>query len=100
MVISHKINEKQMGNRGSKSGFLLKSVKEQRVDGSRWIKPIHLRCTLMGFERNYLAKILSKQINKPTFSTLNFQPKLNSWFVSGLIDAEGSFYTTIYKKKI
>jgi len=23
-----------MGNRGSKSGFILKSVKEQRVDGS------------------------------------------------------------------
>jgi hypothetical protein len=88
-----------MGNRGSKSGFLLKSVKEQRVDGSLWIKLIHIRCTLMGFERNYLAKIPSKQINKATFTTLNFKPKLNPWFLSGLIDAEGSFYTTIYKKK-
>jgi hypothetical protein len=36
MVISQKINENLMGNRGSKSAFLLKyvAVKEQRVDGS------------------------------------------------------------------
>lgn len=49
MVTSQKINEKKMGNRGSKSGFIIKSVKEQRVDGSLWIKPIHIRYTLMGF---------------------------------------------------
>ena len=36
MVISPKIDENQMGNRGSKSDFLIKSVKEQRVDGS-WL---------------------------------------------------------------
>jgi hypothetical protein len=33
-VISHKIDEKKMGNRGSKSEYLLNFVKEQRVDGS------------------------------------------------------------------
>jgi hypothetical protein len=62
-----------MGNRGSKSDFLTNAVKEQRVDGSWWIsyfklpKLIHLRCTLMGFERNYPIKILSKQLNKLFF---------------------------------
>jgi len=39
-------------------------VKEQRVDGSCFInnkKLMKLRYTLMGFERNYQTKILSKQ---------------------------------------
>jgi hypothetical protein len=81
-VISPKIDEKKMGNRGSKSDFLMKFVKEQRVDGSWCInfKLMHLRCTLMGFERNYPIKILSKQLNKLYFSTLNYKPKLNTWF--------------------
>jgi len=92
-----------MGNRGSKSGFIFKSVKEQRVDGNRWIRPIHLRCTLMGCENSYQVKILSKQLNKNknkrNFSTtsINSLPKLNPWFITGLIDGEGSFYTTIFK---
>jgi len=38
MVISQKIDEKKMGNRGSKSDFIIKSVKEQRLDGSWFIK--------------------------------------------------------------
>jgi len=64
MVISHKMIEKKMGYRGSKSGIF--PVKEQRVDGS-WLlnklaDPIRsLRCTLMGFERNYQVKIPAKQ---------------------------------------
>jgi hypothetical protein len=33
-VTNYKINENEMGNRGSKSGFIFKSVKEQRVDGN------------------------------------------------------------------
>jgi hypothetical protein len=33
-VISQKINERKMGNRGSKSDFVPRSVKEQRVNGS------------------------------------------------------------------
>jgi len=97
MVTSHMMNENEMGYRGSKSELTKKSVKEQRVDGSLWFKPNHVRCTLMGFERNYQIKILSKQLNIKKFSTLNSLPKLNPWFVSGLIDAEGSFYITIYK---
>jgi hypothetical protein len=70
-----------MGNRGSKSGFIFKSVKEQRVDGNWWIKPIHLRCTLMGCENSYQLKILSKQLNKNKriISSINSFPKLNPW---------------------
>ena len=63
-----------MGNRGSKSDFIIESVKEQRVDGSWCIEKynsVHLRCTLMGFERNYQIKIPSKQLNNRSFSTLN-----------------------------
>ena len=57
------MNESKMGNRGSKSDFLIESVKEQRVDGSWCIKPklMHLRYTLMGFERNYQVRILSNK---------------------------------------
>jgi hypothetical protein len=69
-VTSHKMIEKEMGNRGSKSSFFSNDVKEQRVDGSWCIIKyfiMHLSCTLMGFERNYLIKILSKQLNIQIF---------------------------------
>ena len=60
------MNESEIGYRGSKSELKF-SVKEQRVDGSYCIKAkskiMQLRCTLMGFERNYQVKILSKQLN-------------------------------------
>ena len=59
--------ENEMDYRGSKSA--LAAVKEQRVDGS-WLLalPIRsLRCTLMGFERNYQLKVLSKQLNQKNF---------------------------------
>jgi hypothetical protein len=97
-VTSHKIDEKKMGYRGSKSEFPWDFVKEQRVDGS-WcnkFKPLHLRCTLMGFERNYPINNPSKQLNKLFFSTINNHPpravtKLNPWFITGFADAEGCF---------
>ncbi len=84
MVTNHKMNENEMGYRGSKSkcNFNNKSiqnknyniVKEQRVDGSCFInntKLMKLRYTLMGFERNYQTKIPSKQfvIQTKNFST-------------------------------
>jgi hypothetical protein len=70
-----------MGNRGSKSDYKLKSVKEQRVDGSWQVGGAScLRCTLMGFERNYQIKIPSNQINKASYSTLIPQPKMNPYF--------------------
>ena len=73
MVISHKMNENEMGYRGSKS-VLTNTVKEQRVDGSCFLnntKLMKLRYTLMGFERNYQIKIPSKQfvIQTKNFST-------------------------------
>jgi len=84
MVISQKMYESKIGDRGSKSIISNIFVKEQRVNGS-WYenKFSYLRCTLVGFERNmplrnlyagaglnnqdgclnYLAKIPSNQIN-------------------------------------
>jgi hypothetical protein len=72
-VTSQKMRETEMGYRGSKSELIQNtySVKEQRVDGS-WsnynINNSLLRCTLMDFKRNYLVKILSKQLKKQNFS--------------------------------
>jgi hypothetical protein len=67
-----------MDNLGSKS-VLKNTVKEQRVDGSWYKNLLYLRCTLMGFERNYQIKILSKQLikNKRNFSTLVQNSKIN-----------------------
>jgi len=103
MVISHKIDEKKMGYRGSKSEFVsqTETVKEQRVDGSWCIAKnnMQLRCTLMGFERNYPIRIPSKQLNNRFYSTLNKNnlpvSKLNSWFVTGFADAEACFSISI-----
>src|SRR5438034_3919379 len=72
MVTSQNTLEKDMDYRGSKSVTLSSKkrsiiVKEQRVDGS-W--HVCLRCTLMGFERNYQVKTLSKQLNIKNFSGL------------------------------
>lgn len=95
MVISHKMSKNKMGNRGSKSNFITKFVKEQRVNGN-WCKinNLHLRCTLMDFERNYQVKNLSNQLNIKQYSNFYLSP----WFWSGLIDAEGSFSIIIDKK--
>ena len=99
-VTTQKMNENEMGNRGSKSVLVASTVKEQRVDGSCSIKSKLrlLRCTLTGGESSYQVKIPSKQLkNKRTFSTVNIQPKLNPWFVTGFSDAESSFIIRISK---
>ena len=96
------MNENEMGYRGSKSKSNKYFVKEQRVDGS-WDSNAtrsilkSLRCTLMGFERNYQIKIPSKQLNRFSFSTLihNSKSKLHPWFVTGFSDAEGCFSISI-----
>jgi len=95
MVISHKMIESEIEYRGSKS-VLFNIVKEQRVDGNYWINLIQLRYTLMDFLKNYQLKYLSKQLNNLFYST-DKNIKLNPYFVTGLIDAEGCFSTTIYK---
>jgi hypothetical protein len=56
--------ETEIGYRGSKSSdnkTLL--VKEQRVNGNKfdYLTMSNLRCTLMGFERNYLTEVPSKR---------------------------------------
>jgi hypothetical protein len=109
-VTSQKASEKNVGYRGSKSIIdyfnpaSRKSiiVKEQRVDGSWCIKPMHLRCTLTGFERNYQTEIPSKEIiqtrcfsSKTSQSDLSFS--FNPWCLTGFIDAEGSFMIRVRK---
>jgi hypothetical protein len=91
MVTIRRFLEKVIGYRGSKSDFKLISVKEQRVDGSWYIKSMYLRYTLMDFERNYQVKIPSNQINKASYSTLIAQPKMNPWFFTGFSGAEACF---------
>jgi hypothetical protein len=119
MVISHKMIEREMEDRGSKSklslngyiSHILNFVKEQRVDGSLCLINKHIRCTLMGFERNYQIKIPSNQIRtficycktnnswlesnislKKISEVNNFiRNKLNKWFITGFSDAESSF---------
>jgi hypothetical protein len=91
MVTSHNMSENEMDNRGSKSVLINNTVKEQRVDGSWYIKSMYLRYTLMGFERNYQVKIPSNQINKASYSTLISQPKMNPWFFTGFSGAEACF---------
>ena len=72
MVTSYMISENKMGYRGSKLVLLNSIVKEQRVDDSYLASKSYskLRCTLMGFERNYQLKIPSKQLNMKYYSTL------------------------------
>ena len=58
----------------------------------------------MGFERNYLIKVLSKQFNKTNFCTSVYAQvpftKLDPWFVTGFCDGEASFnvYISIDKR--
>ena len=57
------MTERKIDNRGSKPVTFYKNnitVKEQRVDGNRYKGYTPIRCTLMGFERNYQIKILSE----------------------------------------
>jgi len=70
-----------------------------------------LRCTLMGKEIYYQIKIPSKQIiSKRLYSSsclpfeekkdersLNNKYSLNPWFLTGFIDAEGSFMVIVRK---
>lgn len=75
-----------MSYRGSKSivGFYISTnhksviVKEQRVDGRMCFNTRHLRYTLMGFGRNYLVKIPSKQIVNRRFYSSVIEQSLNN----------------------
>uniref|UniRef100_UPI0024109162 hypothetical protein n=1 Tax=Diaporthe sojae TaxID=165439 RepID=UPI0024109162 len=118
IVTSQKMNERKMGNRGSKIVLwglnLHTAVKEQRVYGS-WCGNramlSHLRCTLTDFERNHKNKILTTQlVNKRSYSTsllkennagnnLSSSLIIDPHFLTGFADAEGSFVLSITKSK-
>ena len=119
MVISQKIFERKMVNRVVKSERFF-SVNMQRVYDS-WceimVLILHLRCILMSLERDYQVKFPSNQIKfyRPystysscfpqpkiklrsrSFSTLK-SPLLDPNFVTGFIDAEGSWVISIQKE--
>lgn len=112
LVTSQKIIEREMEYRGSKfttgHGWYnlagLRVIKEQRVYGNCLsIRLPRLRCTLMGFEKNYQNQILSNQINKIRLYssvTINLYPKggeIDPLFITGFSDAEGSFMVYIKK---
>jgi len=68
------------------------AVKEQRVDGSLRLMHKRIRCTLMGFERNYQARIPSNLTNTlinnySIMSTLSeSELTINPWYVAGFTD--------------
>lgn len=95
-VTSYDMNESEMGYRGSKSSAIA-LVKEQRVDGSYSFQVGLLRCTLMAPVRGYQTEILS---NKNNVSENTKRPKLNKldpWFMTGFVDAEGYFSIELFK---
>jgi hypothetical protein len=104
MVISYKIIEKWMDNHGSKSNLQDQFEKEQRVDGSQYknFRKKYLIYTLTDFERNYQIRTLSKQNNNQIrlYSSNNnsdIDKVKFSWFITGLIDAEGCFIIGVSK---
>ena len=116
-VTSQKMIENEMGYRGTKSvtGLIPTSqtrpvtVKAQRVDGSWCINTnlivvsqvMHLRYTLMGFERSYQVRIPSKQLSKEkcysTLIPLKAHLIVNPWFLTGFSDGEACFMVNVYK---
>lgn len=98
--------ERKMDYRGSKSNTSVCNdkcsvfVKEQREDGSCRLNDKRLRCSLMGFARNYQIKILSNVLHKKEvrfYSTTQNKIHLNPWFLSGFIDGEGCFRISLTK---
>jgi hypothetical protein len=109
IVTSQEMIERKMGNRGSKSNINENMfVKEQRVDGNCIIsRNIMLRYTLTGFERSYRNRIpttlLANNIKFYSTSSINDSRESNTNliidpnFLTGFIDAEGSFVLSITK---
>lgn len=98
-VTSYDMNESEMGNRGSKSSAIA-LVKEQRVDGSYSLLVGLLRCTLMAPVRGYQTEILSNKNNISENVVVTKRPNLNKldpWFITGFVDAEGCFSIELYK---
>ena len=99
MVTSYDMIENEMGYCGSKSSALA-LVKEQRVDGSCSFLVELLRYTLMAPVMGYQAEIPSNQNNVSKNVIITKRPKLNKldpWFITGFVDAEGYFSIELAK---
>jgi hypothetical protein len=116
IVTNQKMNENEMGYRGSKSIADLNTpqvknksvvVKEQRVDGS-YTNNLVLRCTLMGLERDFQVKTLSKIYNNKFNSIRHYSTNVHTisientiispWFITGFFDGEGCFSVYLRNK--
>lgn len=117
MVIKQKIIEILMGYRGSKSVGWSTRVgwyywKEQRIYGGTYkrINIFYIRYILTDFERNcQIINLFYQRNNQKKLYSLYAAELLNngqdpnkenlSWFICGLVDAEGSFTIATYKDR-
>ena len=99
MVTTYDMNENEMDYCGSKSSAIA-LVKEQRVDGSYSFILELLRNTLMAPEMGYQPENPSNQNNVYENVINTDKPKLNKldpWFITGFVDAVGSFSIELAK---
>ena len=100
-VIIHKMIERKIDNRGSKSRVNINTfVKEQRADGSWQVKSNQtllssrclacLRYALMGFERNFQIRTFSK--NKNILTNFSNGPLKRSALKLGTLSRGSRFY--------
>jgi hypothetical protein len=104
MVISLKMKVTEMGYRGSKSVIDTITVKEQRVDGSSNSRNLEfVRCTLvagkpvLGRKIHYHSdnsRIINSMFKRSIHTT---RSTLDPSFVTGLVEAEGSFTLGFFK---
>ena len=99
-VISQKITDKEMDNRGSKSDSYM-SVKEQRVDGN-WYKINYFVSkvysngykNILSSQNPFLANLyidFSRSLKRGISSILIKKPTLHPYFVTGFSDGESYF---------
>ena len=82
---------------------IIKGVKEQRVDGSSIFRTLDIvRCTLVAGKPVFGRKIYSPSDHKSIINSIFkrsivTKSSLNPWFVTGFVDAEGSFMLGFFK---
>ena len=82
---------------------IIKGVKEQRVDGSSIFRNLNIvRCTLVAGKPVFGVKIYSPSDNKSIINSIFkrsivTKSSLNPWFVTGFVEAEGSFMLGFFK---
>nr|QBM31520.1 hypothetical protein [Arthrobotrys musiformis]QBM31596.1 hypothetical protein [Arthrobotrys musiformis] len=102
-IVIQLITENAMEYRGAK--LVYNTINAQREYGN-YVKFNILRCSLTGFEKNYLVKFPYNHINNKIkwFSSMTTSQNekkiiLDPWFLSGFSDAEGCFTIVIIKNK-